>query len=215
MRGPFTHPAGMPSILDQNQQDYSTQVSKALSLTQRTPGHLDPRIQLGVTVDDFTQPEFWYLRKGELGSLFVPASAVAAQVCYAQLQPAAGKLVVVTAFTVVNYGVLFTVCNYGFAIGEGGGTVASGLPRDDRNLPGQLGSTVRYGATAAPIIPNGGQVLVGVNQSIRTECEFVMTSPTKLASPFNVFKVLGSQLNQRLDITIEWRERALLPTEVA
>lgn len=214
MRG-FEYPSGMPAILDQNQQDYSTQVSKALGLQARTPGNLDQRIQLGINIDDLTAPEFWYLRKGELGSLTVPASAVAGQVCYAQLQPAPGKVVVVTAFTVVNYGALFTVCSYGFALAEGGGSVGSGLPRDDRNLPGQLGSTVRYGASAVPIVPINGQVLVGVNQSIRTECEFVMTSPTKLASPFNVFKIVGSQLNQRLDISIEWRERAILPTEVS
>lgn len=204
-----------PALLDVNQPDYSTQLTKALGLQSRVPGHLDRRIQLGVNLDDYTQPEFWHLRAGQLGQFSTAISAVAGQAGWLQIRPSAGKMVIVEEITVANFGgaapLQFT---YGFAVGEGGGTTFQGGTRDDRSLfTGTALSPVSFGTSAVPLLPVNGLGICPINETMTIPVQFVLTSPTVGASPFNVFKVLSGMANQRADFGIKWRERFILPSE--
>lgn len=198
--------------LDNNQQDYATQVLRAMQLQHRSPTHLDAQIGLGIQVDDYTRPEFWTLRKGSLWQSWAQAGPVAAQYSYVNFQGAPGTLAVIESLIITNIsGAAFAV-QMGMALQDAGAVVPS-TPRDDRGWATSSACNVEQGTAAAPINPIGGLLYVPNNTSTVIPVEIVVTSATKGASPFAVFKVVSTAVNVRLDVTMQWRERALLPSE--
>ena len=210
--GAFTHPTGMPQVLDQNQQDYATQLNRALSLTARPPAHLDPRIQVGINIDDLTHSEFWWLRKGQIYTNYNSCPAVAGQFTWWQFVPGAGKLTVLEKILIVSSGV--QSLQWGFGTAEALGGAFFGSSRDDRGLAASSGGSTRNGNGAAAVAPPGGGTILVANQALEIPGEYVMTSPTRGTSPFNAMKIVSTTVNVAFHVTCVWRERTLLQTEV-
>jgi len=216
VRGPFQHPAGMPALFDQNQPDYATQVAKALSLQTRVPGHLDPRVQLGINIDDFRAPEFQYLRRMNRWASLQSVAAVAGQRSSVQLTlPAlpSNVLVIIDAITVLNFNAAPSSWKYGWKQIEAG--VPSTYAARDLRLGGTANPACNFGrmTSAAPAnIRAGGEGLLGISSSTRIELGWVFLTPGEVGSG-ECFGVVNDSVNQTLDVNIEWTERVALPSE--
>lgn len=216
MRGPFEHPGRLPGVLDQNQQDYATQVTAALNLQGRSPAHVDPKVQVGITLDDFTRPEFWHLRQGTSWSCFDSSPAVAAQRSGLQLSLAAlrpGTLVVIERIRVVNLNAATSAFNYGWKQIE----AAVGATPATRDL--RLGGVAlpsatlgRYSFAAPAPIRAGGFAMLPANQMAVIDLGWVFVTPGNVGAG-EAFGIINQAVNESLTATVEWRERPALPTE--
>jgi len=212
----FQHPSGMPALLDQNQQDYSTQVSKALGLQSRTPGHLDPRIQLGITVDDLREPEFQFLRRRTRWTASLTQAAVAAQRASMQLVVAPvnpSMITVIERIIVSNFNAAGSSFKWGWKQIEAGvtGTVAT---RDLRTggtaIP--AASFGRMSSAAPASIRAGGLMVLPPSGTAVIELGWVILTAGNVGSG-ECFGIVNESVLQELNATIEWTERPALPSE--
>jgi hypothetical protein len=200
----------VPALLDQNQQDYATQTAKALGLQSKIPGHLDPRFQLGITVDDWTKPEFQFLRRRQLWQGRGQRAPTAANFNYVCLPGVAGMLVTVTKIIIVNQNAAINASLIGLAVANAVMTLGTAAPRDGR-LVGQTASSIPYTGTAVgPITPAGKAIQTLAGQTTVLEVEYVLA-----VNAGTVLTVVDGVANQIIDVSFEWSERAILPSETA
>lgn len=203
-----------PGLLDQNQQDLATQVSAALFTQGRVPGKIDPRFQLTLAVEDFTLPEFYYLRRGKLLGVGFSLAAVAGQLGFVYLQGAAGLLTTVTRVEIFNRNAALQSVAIGFqtAAPAAGGAGVRGQNRDSRNgfgsgIPTQ--TLINGGNNAAPTVPTiYARALIGAGQLWASSEPWVLTGTGAFLTFVNDLTV-----NQTLDVQLYWRERTILESE--
>jgi hypothetical protein len=202
---------GLPvqgALLEQNQQDYATQIAKALGLQGKIPGQVDPEIQIGITLDDFTKPEFQFLRRRNLWQGRGVRVATPANLNYVCLPGVPGTLTVVTKITIVNSNAAAGGSSIGLATANAVMTLGGTAPRDTR-LVGGVPACIPYTGTAVgPTIPVGRAVTTPAGGTTVVECEYVLG-----ANPGTVLTVVDTVVNQQIDVSFEWSERPLLPTE--
>lgn len=209
---PLVHPDRMPSaLLDQNQQDYSTQVSKALGLQQRTPGHLDARIQLGINIDDLSRPEFLWLRRGGLGYASLDFAVVAGQIPFLALTAPPGVVAVIERLEITNPNAALNKYLIGMQSGlPAAGSTVTGVARDDRMANGgRTAVTLTQGTSAAPASP---LIPLTVYVPPNGTATYVLEEPWVITGALR-FVVVGFTANQALNASVFWRERFALPSE--
>lgn len=215
MRG-FQHPSGMPAVLDQNQQDYATQIARAVALQSKPPGQLDPRIALGITVDDWTLPEFWTLRRGTRWQAMRSPGAVAGQRGFVQATGSPGTLSVLERVWIYNNSGATLTFNYGMwaieaAAGGGGGAVL-----DDRYYSAASpGTLITWSTAVAPGSPNSGSILTltGTMTEVPLNGGIVLTGKPNTAGVVPAWKLVANQVNLAFDVMFFYRERPILDTE--
>jgi len=204
------------SALDQNQQDYATQLQRALQLTARSPAELESVLNVGIQVDDFTRPEFWPLRRGTRFQAYRSVTAVAGQRGIFQMQGRVGVLTVVEQVTIVNQSGAPLTFNYGIgsanAVATGGGTVAT----DDRLFSVVSPATaVVSGASGAPVVPPGGHILVpnDATMDVPLGSGIILTGKPNAAGVFPVWGIVCTAVNFAFEVTAFYRERPILDSE--
>lgn len=204
---------GVPGLLDQNQQDIATQVGRALSVQGFVPARLDANLELGITAEDFTRPEFWHLRRGRLLGIGNNTPAVAAQLGFVYLQGAAGTLTIIERIEIFNRNAAVQRVAIGFqAAAPAAGFAPIRAPtRDSRvGLTSNPTSTgFSAGNAVGPTVPTTYvSAYIGAGQLWASEVPWVMTGA-------GVFFTLVNDLtvNQTLDVELYWRERVILETE--
>jgi len=220
MKGPFaiTRPAVRDDLVDQNQQDYSAQISRALSLQQRTPGRLRPTIGLQFQVDDFSKAEFNWLRRRFRFEAHVVDAAVAGQQAFQQWTGSPGRLIVIETVTFTNLNPGQQTFVVGIVTPEAGASGANFTMLDDRQYFGGAGTSIQanHGTAVAPVAAIGGALLSVGGLSAQTyDVGVALTGKTNALGTITAcWKIVCQQPNLRTDVTIRWSERELLPTEV-
>jgi len=204
----FGRPAH-PEFTDQNQQDYPTQISKALALQARVPGELTPRIGCEITIDDFTRPEFQFLRRRQLWDGRVTRAGTAANFGYAVLQGRAGTMVVVTKLIISNFNLTDAAYFVGLATANANFTNGASAPRDSRLVGQTPVASIYSGVAVAPTQPQGKVVYVKSHETLQLDTPWVMPN-----NPGTALQVVDSVANQIIDVSFEWSERAVLETEI-
>jgi len=213
---PFFGPPDNGGLFDQNQQDYPSQVAKALALQSRLPAHLDSRIQLGLQLDDLTKPEFQHLRRRTLWEASLARTATAAQRVYGQLTPQPGMITVISRIILYNAEVVLQAIDIGLALGQAALSTMPSSPRDDRYWAGTSGAVASVGSTATPVAPIGQRLYIPPATLLVWDCEYVLSGGKGPAAPPNtVFAVVASAVNTGIFGGIQWTERAALPSESA
>lgn len=212
---PILHPLGVPAQLDQNQQDYATQIVRAVALQSRAPAHLDPKVSLGIQLDDWTLPEFWSLRRGTRWQAYRSVPAVAGQKGFVQVIGSPGTLTVLEAVYVSTTagatGFLYGMTASEAAVGGGGGGVL-----DDRQYSiAAPGCAVTFSNAVAPTSPNGGylQVQAGVAASVPLGGGIVLTGKANPTGVIPAWKIVCNTVNQGFEVTLFYRERLILDSE--
>lgn len=201
-----------PGLLDQNQQDYTTQIARALGVQgQSVPGKLDYRVGVGVQLDDFRAVEFQFLRRSTVAYFGSQVAAVAAQFGFSSIRGGNGTLVILERVIIANTSAadLAFDCGVMGSFPNGVGAVA-GTARDTRFGVGTLNTlaVVRGGNAAAPVAPAlPFRIAVPIGSSFELEPGIVLTS----ASAF--FSVIATTVNLGFSVSWFWRERPMLHTE--
>jgi hypothetical protein len=194
------------ALLDVNQQDYPTQLNKAMQLQVRPPGRIDPRVSVGVQLDDYTMPEFWWLRRGIRGYAGDARAANAGQFNFFAIQCLPGSLLVIEKLIVGCQ--ITSFVKIGLQTAQPAAAAATaGTPLDARAF-GQ-GGAARWvlssnAAVTGPTIPTS--ILCAANALVTVEPGAVLTGG-------NWFSVISTAVNIDLAVTVIYRERRLLPSE--
>lgn len=211
---PFPHETGYLLL---GQTELAEQTMRALELKGDLPQLVDPRFQLGITVVDWTAPEYLWLKR-TLSTTYRLAIAAGvgfpsvAQLTLSGLRPyvAAIDMIVLSNTTVaaIQYNVyLAAASTVAFNLG--------GSARDDRmrpNLAAALGAGGLLAGVsntaAAPTAPAAGPLVLTspANSTTVFEIPFVITG----LSFFTVATVLN---NTALEVSVVCRERPGVTTE--
>jgi hypothetical protein len=191
--------------------DFGQMVQRGLRIKGLVPDTTDPRYNLGITVEDFTRPEFWWLRRGIWGAAGGNQGAVAGQQSFITLALPQRKLVVIEQIQIS------TVIDTGFVVGfgpvAGGGGVVTANGADDRalNSTGNPGTAllIVQGTAAAPTVPAGANFY---NAFAKVPI-FVNTPIVMTGNSLNFNLILNTAL-AALTWSIRWRERELYPEEL-
>lgn len=166
--------------------------------------------QLGITLADLTDPEYFFLRGGRLmrGAITVPA--VAAQQGFASFVNGSGgsTICIVDAITIQNTGAAIAV----FVAGLGSAVAAitiNVLPAiaDDRQLTAASVVAIQGGQNAAPVLPPISDNLSGqINTRVEIPGPWMITGNQLL-------NVICTTVNTPFTVTYRWRERPIGKSE--
>jgi len=200
-----------PGLLDQNQQDFTTQIARALGVQGVVPGKLDPLVGVGIQLDDFRALEYQFLRRTTCAYFGSQAAAVAAQFGFSSIRGGNGTLTVIDKIIIANTSAATLAFDCGiqgqFPSGVGN---LPGTARDTRFGVAVLNtlSVVRAGSDAAPVLPSiPYQISVPAGGSFEWDPGVVLSS----ASAF--FSVVAKTVNLGFSVAWFWRERPMLNTE--
>jgi len=203
-----------PALLDQNQGDYATQIGKALGIQGRVPAHVDPRVQLGITLDDFAKPEFAILRRNNLWQGRATTVAVAAQFQFVQLSTVANIITAISRVIIHNPNAAIGTYRIGFMNLLAGGAAGSVAPKDDRNLFSvQPAASILQLNSASVVAPLGSIISVLAGQSVVLDVGYVGTGEATALGVAQAFTVKQMEQNSILDVQIDFSERVQLDTE--
>jgi hypothetical protein len=188
--------------------DYPDVMMRALRLKGQLPELVDPAMQIGFTLDDFTQTEFWWLRRGLRWVSGGTAAAVAGQQGFLTLGLGPGLIGIVDAI------VVGAAVNTRFGVVPAGGGLSGGanvgvFAQDSRMSSGTVTSTVvQIGANAAAI--PGGAFLFNcpANQSVIIPVKSVLVGNAALLA------IQSGTANQAVDFAIAWHERPVFQEEL-
>ena len=203
-----------PGLRDVNQTDYSTQLTKSLGMQERVPGHLDPMISVGVTLDDYTRPEFWTMRNGSRWSGYTVVAGAVGQRGWWTAQCSANMMAVLESVTISHRFGAPLDFNYGLNLPEAGGAAGLYAALDDRNTFGLSNKSLLIGGgtAAAPVVPLGGYIICPNDNNVTIYPNAVMTGVV-VAGSISVWKVVCAVANAAFTVSYTWRERATLPSE--
>jgi hypothetical protein len=210
----------------QNAPELSEQAQRALDLKGQLPlQQVDPHLALDIQVDDWTRPEYAFLRRRILYQQVSGAANVAAQFSQVGLLVPATRVLLAHVYriTIVSSGATFTAQVGVTAQGVGGMVGAvSGFSADDRALAiaggGRSGCALTAGNAAALIQGTGLTglrfVQVPANGSVTIDTNFTLTSRQPPGSTnFPIVVVEATTVNIGMQVSFEWWERALLTSE--
>jgi hypothetical protein len=215
----------------QNQPALSEQAQRVLDLKGQLPlSQLDPRLALGIQVEDWGDFEFKYLRRTLSFQQIAGAPAVAAQFPQvALLQPVGGVrgvLAHIKRLTFLNRNAATQTIAFGVNFtGPGGtaGTVAA-FSQDDRpkGSPTDMPVSayrIAQGSAVAALLTTAGQglrfVTLPAGSTLVVPVDFVLTNRLNGAGTVaSNFFLEGLTVLQFLEVTIEWEERQLLTSEL-
>lgn len=207
MRGkinPFGPPA--PGLLDVNQPEYSTQLTSALGLQTRVPGKLDRNVSVGIQLDDYTAPEFWWLRRGIRGYAGDARGATAAQFAFFALQCQPGSLLVVEKVYLTSHTSQYL--SIGIQAAQPAAAAAAAGTALDSRAQAQGG--------AARWVLSSNAAVTGPTVATRIYCAadaVVLYEPDAVITGGQWFSVISTTLNTEMAVSVVYRERTLLPSE--
>lgn len=205
----MTAPIVVPGLLDVNQPDYPQQIARAMGTQNTVPGRMDPLVSMGVQLDDFTLPEFWWLRRGLLGLWTGVQAAVAAQFGWVGIQGAVGTLTIVEQVVITNTGVAALPVQLGItAVTPSSGAYFACGVRDVRNGLGAQCATTGAVRAAGALSPSNFPVLVNVpaGNSVTVNVPWVLTGAVFLNAQSTV-------ANVPIAASFSFRERGMLVQE--
>lgn len=189
-------------------QSLMTLVRRALGLQFPVQGHANPNIELGVTVDDYTQQEFYVPRGGTLVEAFTSVAAVALKNGVWQLGSSQGILAVVREIHINNFAAGPNSYRWGFTTPDAGMTDLFGEPRDQRGRRGVPSCRMGFGSITLPTNPSGQRCNVAAGSSTIIPVNYVLTG-----ADLTVFKVVSETVNLIGEVGLVWTERPLGPQE--
>lgn len=199
----------LPGILDIGQPDVSEVTFRALQLKGALPAHLDRQIQLGIQADDFTLPEFWWLRRGLLGTMMLSSAALAANVSWVAVRAPVGTLAVVDSVFILNNNAVASTVILGMRdIPPGAGTFGAAVSSRDARAGAGRCSVEGVATQSAGIATPFPSILVTLAPSEGREFRI----PFVLANGW-VLSVCQQAVNQSVVACFQWRERTMLSSE--
>lgn len=205
------------------QPEVSERIMRALALKGALPQYLAPEFQPQVIAEDLNKPEFSWLRRETLwgAGLFAPAVVGETSLVTLGGRTNAQRAVIGTVEYVIitNQNAAVTSFRYGLIDQAHQGSAAStsdGSPRDDRQAAQTksfFGVGIGSNAGVITTFTNSQFVLLPASTSLYIPGPFILTLGNSAAPAQCTFAVWGTALNQSVQASFQWRERAMLVTE--
>lgn len=203
----------------------SEQAQRALELKGDLPLRLvDPRLQLSLNVDDWTSFEYLWCRRKMAFSQTASIGAVAAQFPQIALFGPTTRttLAFVKRLTFMNLNGAAQPINFGlnFAGAGGVGAGVQAFVQDDRARNSRSACTIGQGNAAAQLITTANcglrSIVLAAGAVLSLDVNYVLTGQLNVGGLFiaNMF-IEGATVNQALQVSIEWQERALSSAEIS
>jgi hypothetical protein len=185
--------------------DYPDLMMRSLRLKGQLPELILPAMQVGFTLEDFTRPEYWWLRRGTRWYTGSSVGAVAAQVGFGQLVVPNNRIAIVESF--VAGAVPATRFSFRNGGGLAGGANISINGADSRNSQVSAPESFAIGTNVAGILQGDFIMQAGANGIVS------LPFPMIVVGPF-ILSVIAGTVNQAIDVAISWRSRELQPEEL-
>jgi len=220
-------PADEVGFMLLGQSEIAEQAMRGLELKGDLPQRIYSRMDLSITAEDMTQPEFYYLRRMSSWSKRVSIGAVAAQFPKASIAApnVAGDirstLAIVDRIIIRNAGAAVDAYQIGIVMTGPSGTAGVAAPttaRDDRfqivGASATCACSLAAGNAAASSFVNEGNMLVsvGIGATLVVEGPWILSGVANVSFASRLM-VEGVTVNAGLDVSFIWRERALLTSE--
>jgi len=195
------------AFLQVGQQDLSETMFRALRIKGQLPKLIDPRFNVSIQGEDFTKPEYWWLRRGILGYVGDFVGAVAGQFSFIDLSIAQRRLSVIESIVLTNRNGAAASYRFGFGAAVAVGGTNGNQPRDDRTAGRAITTLMTSGTNAAPLLgPNDFFISLAPGTSIVIPGPYIMTG-------IQNFHCIMMVVNQELMCHFNLRERELYPEE--
>lgn len=205
------------------QAELAEQTMRSLELKGDLPQLVDPRIQLGVQVDDWTKPEYrWTRRMGSFmrGELSGAVAAQFSYVIFGSLTVASRTLAAVDSAIISNPGAAAVQVQFGLIDSALFAPASFTGIRDDRMYAGGVTTRAAFGTQSvqnvtALLTTGNPAVYLAPGTSMRVPLEVVLTNkPSGTAGQLIQLAFQNSIVLSGLAVSVFWRERALLTTEL-
>lgn len=202
------------------QPELSEQALRTLELKGDLPLRLlDPRLSLGIQVDDWTRDEYAWARRSRLFHWGSSQAAVAAQYSRLGLGITITAQVLALVESIHVYNNNATAQNFRVGLQSASFVTGSlGAPRDTRYM-GAAGATAAMltgvSAGAVQLLTTGfSLVALNANAGVDLPMRFVLTNRQDVTTgQMWQLVVETDQVNVNLSVRFAWRERALLDSE--
>jgi hypothetical protein len=185
-------------------------LTRAYSLQGVVPPGLEPLLNSSVQVDDLTQPEFWWLRRGIRFSGGCNVAAVAGQFSFLEVRMPAGVpgLALIEALTIGNANAAQTQIKVALAASFSLAAFNAGVVLDDRAFPQSTMSQFSSGTQVANPLPGANFIILnlGAGASISLPLNAILTGQQSLV-------VCPAAVNLALTVGFTGKERGVLNTE--
>jgi hypothetical protein len=198
-------PVGVP--------EYQERLMRALDIKGDIPQELRAQLQPVFVAEDFTQPEFFWLKRGRSFQCFSGVAAVAGQNPVVELQAVTGNpdvLAVIDRIIISNPGAAAITVRFGLnTVRQVAGAVTP-TATDER----QLGQAAAYRVFTGNVVYANNAAQMGFDLATRQSA--IIPGPWILSgfgTGAGCFGVYADALNVGLQVGVSWRERQLYQTE--
>ena len=194
------------------QPELSEQTMRALELKADLPQYVEAKYQLGVTVQDWTLPEYWWLRRGRTYRSGGVTGPVAAQLSYQTLNLVSGPLpgtqmAIVDSVLISNTTAAAGQYQAYLATPAVLGGLINAQQADDRQVGPPAFEVRGNSAVAAPVsLASQVNVFIPAGSTFKLDGPWILTGNAMLV-------VLCLTVNTSVAVTIQWKERAMLTSE--
>lgn len=203
---------GAEYLVNQN-PDQSELIFRALNIKGALPKHIEPKFDLALQVEDWTRPEFWWLKRGQTATIGDSVAAVAAQQGFVDISFAPNRMAIIDSMIIANTAAVAQNFRIGVGTPVAAGTIVPKEVRDDRcgaagtGSANQVSAVITSGTNAAPVVGlNDIVVATTAGQTLTLPINYVMTGRVNL-------HVVSLALNAQFAAWFLMRERELLQTE--
>lgn len=189
---------------------------RALELKGDLPQLIDPRFQLGLTVDDWTRSEYAWLRRQRLGQCAanVAASALNFNTVYVFVAANTPTLTVVTQILISNPNAAAATFRYALSNSPLLVSTFAPLTRDNRSFTALPGSLCGLNQAAAAVLPvSAATITLAPGAAMAIPTEYVLGQRVA-PNGFSIGLVVETAIiNSAVNVVMDFRERAALTPE--
>lgn len=193
---------------------------RALGIQGDIPGDVSSVMSPGLTIDDFTRPEYWWLRRGQMFGTFGTVAALAGNFSLVQMRApvAIGRtpsIAIIENVIVTNLNAAAQTVFVGLGVPTGLTSTLGICKTDSRQfssvLPGGISQfQIETFQVGVAINVFGQLVRVPPAQSMVVPGTWILDNEQGALG----WIVTGQAVNASLTVSFQWRERPLLPQEI-
>lgn len=208
----------LEGMLAINQPEQSERFARVFGIKGDLPNICDPLLQLGLTLDDLTAAEYWWLRRGRIFD--AGSSAVATALNYGKVflgaPQATDSLAIVERITIINQFAGQQAFRIGMVFSVASTANANQKTRDSRNgIAGRGAFVVNAALGVGNDLVNAASLVVNAPQqsTIVVEGPWIVSGQNNGGTQLSALMVETDGLNQAIAATFTWRERQMLVEE--
>lgn len=208
----------LDGMLAINQPEQAERFARTFGIKGDLPNVCDPLLQLGITLDDLTQPEYWWLRRGRRFDSF--SSNVATALNFGKVflgsPQATDAFAVVERVTIINQLATQAAFRIGMVFAVASAANANQKPRDSRiGINGRAVFVCNAALGVGNDLTNNAAIVVNVppTSTLFVDGPWIISGQNNGGTQLSSLMVETDAINQPIAASFTWRERTMLVEE--